>query len=334
MRVSWRHTVATAVALSAIGFGTALAGDGSGGVTVPGASVGIPTHPVGGTGSGCCGHKNSHMVGVPQVNPGFPSIGAPGVPGIPGGPGVGGGDFSVDVQTNQSLVVVGPQGVAGGTIIAGGGAFIPGTPGVAPSSLDQLDVAGVTEQFTETVIEQVPTQVQREVCFDQQVSGGMATVIRPVRAVCIDDTGTPHPASQVDAGQRVPGTFSGELYRCMAGTSMQVTIGTLLDGSKASFDQGETFTCSKGEALVHLGGGKLACAPQSPRRDCNERSLLRMHGPGLKLISSARSTQATQRVCKPQVETIMQTQERQVVKEREVIQGPIVFDGGVGQGVF
>lgn len=41
---------------------------------------------------------------------------------------------------------------------------------------------------------------------------------------------------------------SGEIYRCVAGTHMQVTMGEMVNGA-ASFGTGETFSCGKGEAL-------------------------------------------------------------------------------------
>ena len=49
-------------------------------------------------------------------------------------------------------------------------------------------------------------------------------------------------------------------------------------------------TCQKGEALYHVpghGGGHLECRPQIPARDCNERSLLRRFGVGIKVLMIA-----------------------------------------------
>jgi hypothetical protein len=57
---------------------------------------------------------------------------------------------------------------------------------------------------------------------------------------------------------------------------------------QANFDHGQTFTCQKGEALYHAAGGALQCRPQKPARDCNERSLLRRYGAGIKILKVER----------------------------------------------
>ena len=80
----------------------------------------------------------------------------------------------------------------------------------------------------------------------------------------------------------------------------------------------------------HQRGGDLTCAPQSPARSCNERSLLRRHGPGVKLVE----TRTKIKKCIPRTRTVMTTVERQVERTRETISQPLVLDGGVGQGVY
>jgi len=104
-----------------------------------------------------------------------------------------------------------------------------------------------------------------------------------IRAVCIDTRQAPHPASQVFAGQDVDDAYEGELYRCLAGTSMQVTWSEYL--GKVDFSGGQTMACAKGEALYLGAGRKLECRPQKPARDCNERSLLRRFGAGIKILT-------------------------------------------------
>lgn len=108
-----------------------------------------------------------------------------------------------------------------------------------------------------------------------------------IQAVCLDDKDIPHPASQVTPDRELPDTYQGEVYRCIAGARMQWTMADYL--GKVDFSQGQTFTCAKGEALVlsKVDGqseGKLQCLPQKPARDCNERSLLRRFGAGVKII--------------------------------------------------
>ena len=194
---------------------------------------------------------------------------------------------------------------------------------MATPANNEQNKTGGEETYLETITEQVPTK--EEFCEDEFV---ISKTVRPIQAVCIDDKGVPHPASQVDASDHVPAGYHGELYRCMAGTGMQVTLGHVEDG-KASFTHGESFACRKGEALVHQRGGELGCAPQSPARSCNERSLLRRHGPGIKLVEA----RTKKKVCVPRTRTVMKTVERQVERTRVTPAQSMVFDGGVGQGV-
>jgi hypothetical protein len=42
------------------------------------------------------------------------------------------------------------------------------------------------------------------------------------------------------------------------------------------------------QALWHSPGGAVACRAQKPARDCNERSLLRRYGPGVKVLKLVR----------------------------------------------
>ena len=107
-----------------------------------------------------------------------------------------------------------------------------------------------------------------------------------IQAFCFDDKDVPHPASQVAPERDVDEAYEGEIYRCIAGSHMQVTIAPFRD--QISFEGGQTLTCQKGEALWHepgKGAGKLECRPQKPARDCNERSLLRRFGAGIKVLT-------------------------------------------------
>lgn len=123
-----------------------------------------------------------------------------------------------------------------------------------------------------------------------------------IQAFCFDDKEVPHPASQVSPDRDVDDAYDGELYRCIAGAHMQVTVAEWRE--KVSFEGGQTITCQKGEALYHVPGapagmgagaaatgaagghgGSLQCRPQKPARDCNERSLLRRFGAGIKVLT-------------------------------------------------
>ncbi len=313
MTVSWRHTLAagTGLAIATLAGMTLANGQSGHVVNVPGVTIGSPTHP---TGSTCCAGGKVHSITPPGV-----SVPGPNLVLTPGGAKVGsqfvvGGDFELEA----GIVV---QGADTRTTFLSNGSYIPMADPIEPSVID-LNVQGSTQE-NQIIQEQV--EVQEEVCEPTLVST-FATF--PVQAVCLDDTGTPHPASRVDDSELIAGNYSGEVFRCMAGTSMQVTIGELVNG-EVSFANAHGFSCAKGDALVHKAGGELTCAPQTPQRDCNERSLLRRYGPGLKLIE----TTIQKEVCKPAVRTRLQTVEREVVVDKPLPALTIMLDGGVGQTV-
>ena len=318
MTVSTRNTLFAGAGLlsAAILSGFAYAGGGSGGgkgPVVPGAHMGGSNG--GHNGGHCCKGPKGPRVHVPGVNVSGPNVMIHG-----SNVSVNQGSIMSSTQSFLSTSVV--SGGESSVVFGGGGGYFP-AQGVAPSAIGALNVEGAEETFYETVTEQVPTT--EEFC-EEKIS--VHTVVRPVQAVCIDDKGIPHPASRVDASDHVPASYKGELFRCMAGTSMQVTLGSAENG-RASFAHGETFACRKGEALVHKHGGDLACAPQTPQRDCNERSLLRRHGPGIKLITA----RVQQKACVPSTRTVMKSVERRVERTRQTKAQAMVFDGCVGQGV-
>ena len=312
MTVSTRNTLLVSAGLfsAALVGGIAYAGGGNGGgngpAPIPGAGMGgTNMNQGGGNGSGhghCCKGPKGPSVIVPGVNVSGPNVMITG-----SNVSVHQGSYYSSTQSFISTSIVG-SGESSVVVSGGGGFYAP--QGVGATAIGELHVEGGEETITET----------EEYCEDQI---SIQTIVRPVQAVCVDDRGVPHPASQVDASDRVPEGYQGELFRCMAGTSMQVTLGSVENGS-ASFAHGETFACQKGEALVHHRDGRLTCAPQTPERSCNERSLLRRHGAGIKLIQS----RVEARTCIPRTRTVTKTVEREAGGQA------MVFDGGVGQGVY
>ena len=246
--------------------------------------------------------------------------------------------------------------------------------------------------------------------FDMVSEQRTVTRTLVLQASCIDDTGVPHPASQVSPERAIANEYTGEVYRCIAGTHMQVTMadfgicddfsapigGARLSESETSsysrseshssssydsgyaqggmvgpdgrpagpcgpealacsaggysahgggyaeggeshetrvggasragcanmdlthvnFDGGKTMTCQKGDALW-FDHGNMTCKVQIPQRQCNERSLLRRFGVGLKVLTVTRT------------ETMQRQVARQV--ERSASTATVMtFDGGVG----
>lgn len=123
-----------------------------------------------------------------------------------------------------------------------------------------------------------------------------------IEAICLDANGNPHPASQTFGGRDVRERYRGEIFRCVAGTRMRYTM------------DGRSYDCQPGEALWYENGA-VECRPQIARRQCNERSLLRRHGPGDKVVR------------------IRETATREIRRET-AFNGSMTMDGGVGAGVY
>ncbi|MEA1941956.1 MAG: hypothetical protein U9P68_06885 [Pseudomonadota bacterium] len=295
MRVSARHAflipASAAVALLA-----APAQAGGGGGTSGGNCCAPPPPPT------CCDHGGGHTVNVPNIN-------------------IHGGNINVGVNVSSRVNVItnvntnvnasanassnaSARAGAGAVTFIGGGSYTPMTSAPAATAITGLNVVGLEEEYEYEYYEEERTRWVEE--------------WRVVRAVCVDDGGTPHPASRVDPDERVGASYSGEIYRCMAGTAMQVTIGWALDG-EYNWNDAATIACRKGEALRHEPGGRLYCETQEPRRNCNERSLLRRYGPGVKLVFMRREERYTERV-RHEVER----------ERREQVSMTLMLDGGVG----
>lgn len=140
-----------------------------------------------------------------------------------------------------------------------------------------------------------------------------------IQAVCIDARQIPHPASQVRPDRDIDSAYEGELYRCIAGSWLQATIADF-DG-KVDFSGGKTLACGKGDALYHGRDGKVTCRPQTRARDCNERSLLRRFGTGIKVLT----------ITEIEKYTAYREEEERVA---ESVSTSMSLDGGVGGYVY
>ncbi len=279
------------------------------------------------------------------------------------GGGHGGGNTSVDVNVNvkASASALAFGGASAGATYYGGYGNWSQSQGI-PQEAGALNVVAGNEGGLESYEEE-----------------RRMTSMMILEASCIDDTGVPHPASQLNGDRNVDNGYAGEVFRCIAGTHMLVTMircGGPLDtgyeqgmsesetysesesdssysqgmgddgashhehhmsggdhhdgamGGDASscagmdfdhidFGGGQTMSCQKGEALW-FEHGALTCRTQIPQRQCNERSLLRRFGTGIKVLTVTR------------IEKI--TRQREVARASSASYGSTVmtFDGGVG----
>jgi hypothetical protein len=144
-----------------------------------------------------------------------------------------------------------------------------------------------------------------------------------IRAVCLDDRDVPHPASQVTPDREIDNGYDGELYRCIAGSRMQYVVGAYEGFSETNFG-GETYVCGKNEALYFAPGaqgGAVSCRAQKPARDCNERSLLRRYGAGVKILTILTTEKYT-------------AYREETVREQSSQGLSLSLDGGVGGVVY
>ena len=175
-------------------------------------------------------------------------------------------NVNVNAQASASAMAVAGAQASNTTIVyGGGGGFVSRGTAPAATAIAGLALAGEYEMEEES--------------YTRMVEGW-----RVVRAVCIDDRGTPHPASRPERDERVREGFEGEIFRCMAGTTLQATLGDRLESGDDIFEGGQVIQCQRGDALRYGRGGEVFCARAEAMRDCNERSLLRLYGPGVRLV--------------------------------------------------
>lgn len=259
----------TLVAVSLLGAGDAVAGGSSGG------------------GGGCGCVPTTHQVKVPGVSITPPSVSI-GIPAVGVGYGSGGGSASgagsasgsgsaeAGVSTSLSVNVSGSgssSGLTNGALLnnfsggGGGGGWAP--EGGVVSDIPELKVEGPAPTLSQRICAAYKAEIR-------QVA---------IQAVCLDDRDVPHPASQLSPERAVAPGYDGEIFRCIAGARMQYTIADF--SGQADFNHGQTVVCRKGEALYHSANGATQCRAQIPQRDCNERSLLRRFGAGIKVLAMA-----------------------------------------------
>ena len=243
----------------------------------------------------------------PPPPPPPPCCGTPPPPPCCGG----GGNVNVNVNVNANANAnasarAGLNARAGSSAyVSGGGSAYVTVDQPYPTTISGLNVEGMVRQVI-----RVPYESRRR--WEKRVV---------IRAFCIDDRNVPHPAAQVRPDRDVHGDYEGELYRCLAGAWLQITWAEY-DG-RIDFGRGETMDCRKGEALWHGRGGQIECKRQRQERDCNERSLLRRYGAGVKVLTWVRE------------ETYTEYREEVVEQDGYAVSGAMItLDGGVGGRVF
>ena len=269
---------------------------------------------IGGAGAayaaGCCNVSPTHQIRVPGVVIGKPSVSQPsgcgdckpppscgkdcggggGHGGGGGGKGQFNGSFSFNAEVSatatanalaQSRADARAEARANSSAFGLGGA-INGSTFIGGGGGSSMWIGSSSDFISNLTVEEGPAMQAVTVPYQASRSWFKMVVIQ---AVCIDDKLIPHPASQVTPDRDIAETFEGELFRCLAGARMQYTLADF--SGKVDFSGGKSITCDKNQALYHAAGGKLECRKQKAARDCNERSLLRRYGAGVKVLKMA-----------------------------------------------
>lgn len=142
------------------------------------------------------------------------------------------------------------------------------------------------------------------------------SVVKAIHAMCVSEEGRQFPASHMLRETWIDTSYEGEVARCIAGSTLKITIGDVLQsdqGLAGTYEQGEVLACGRGEALWHYKNGMVKCAPAMPVKDCTERMNLRKYGTGDFLFSYRG------RVCVSRV-----------ARSRSVDLTSTSWDGGVG----
>jgi len=182
----------------------------------------------------------------------------------------------VNVIVQQPVIAVAGAGAqAGASAQAGSTVFFGGGSSWYVEQETPTLIQGLNVEGGEALLRRVAYEAKRKIT---------KRVI--IQAVCIDDLRSPHPASQVRPDREVEDSYEGELYRCIAGSHLQLTIADWREDM--SLEGGQLMECGKGESIWHSAGGEMTCRPQIPARDCNERSLLRRYGAGIKILTLVR----------------------------------------------
>jgi hypothetical protein len=207
-------------------------------------------------------------------------------------------DVNVSAKVNVNAQARAQASSQGAIFFGGGGG---GGSSIGPAPVGVIQNLSVGGEVRKTAYEAERVKIKKVV----------------IEVECIDDKLVPHPGSQVTPDRDIDDNYDGELFRCIAGTHMHITMADY-EGS-IDFGHGWTMDCDKGQALYHAPGGHVECRAQIPARDCNERSLLRRFGAGVKILT-------------------MITKERYTAYKEETDEatsiGSMTIDGGVGGMVY
>ena len=205
--------------------------------------------------------------------------------GIGGGCHHGGGhrivkiwNFNKNINVNQNLNVNKNLNINKNIVIAKSNSISVAVSGAASAAAGYSSSGSYAET---TVVNHGGGELSAEAGETCEMQEG--SVVKAIHAVCVSENGREFPASHMLRETWVDTTYEGEVARCIAGSTIKVVIGDLVEtdqGMAGTYDNGEVLACGRGEALWHYKNGMVKCAPAMPVKDCTERTNLRKYGTG------------------------------------------------------
>ena len=227
----------------------------------PAAAAGVfanaaPSAPgqVGGGGGGCCGH--CHNINIwKQIN------------------------ISKNINIYKPITINKSIDINKSIVINKGGVSVSLAGAEASASAGAEIVYGgsyVGDMAVSHETGEVGNYAAEETCEAQQ-----ATVVKAIHAMCVAAGGEEFPASHMVKDSWIESAYEGEVARCIAGSTLKVVIGDVLQsdqGMAGTYERGRVLMCGTHEVLRHYKDGMLKCAPAMPVPDCTERTNLRRYG--------------------------------------------------------
>jgi hypothetical protein len=226
----------------------------------PASAAGLISSPAGGTpaqpggGGGCCGH--CHNINIwKQIN------------------------ISKNIDIYKPVTINKSIDISKSIVINKGGVSVSLAGAEASASSGASIVYGgsyVGEMAVSHETGEVSNFQAEETCEAQP-----ATVVKAIHAVCVAATGEEFPASHMLGESWIESSYEGEVARCIAGSTLKVAIGDVLQsdqGMAGTYEHGKILMCGPHEVLRHYKDGMLKCAPAMPVPDCTERTNLRRYG--------------------------------------------------------
>jgi hypothetical protein len=187
-------------------------------------------------------------------------------------------NINKNLNVNQNLNVNKNLNINKNIVIAKSNSISVAVSGATSAAAGYSSSGSYAETVTVNHNEGGESVAAEETCEIQE-----GTVVKAIHALCVSEEGREFPASHMLRETWIDTTYEGEVVRCIAGSTVKVVIGDVVEtdqGTAGTYENGEVLACGRGEALWHYKNGMVKCAPAMPVKDCTERTNLRKYGTG------------------------------------------------------